>query len=450
MAAAGRPADRVTMSWLLGADASFAAVAPRGGLAPFTATAFALERIRPRHGGVSWQGVLAAAALGANVCALAYLARRMYSAWMENEGGEDDKEKEKQQQQQQAEEDQSEVTRAALAYLQRLWDIAMQVRAPLGRLAGAGTHASTRGLSACCMHSHMGSLVLHASIPVLMHATLSSITHAPPPPPKQQTGPTGAPADLGLPDADGIYTYEGLEGARLYFRLAPRTRSDGKVEPPQWQWSTSKRLWLPTSAVGFGCDAGCCAPWRVDLRCRCAACTTNRIIPPPAPHPGTPPQPTSQHQADSIWMDSGDSGKNPGLGGRLLIRRLELESQLVCGARCRVACAATEPLRALPPLELPILCAPRLVSAQQMHGGGAAAAKQAVMASSGGQSHGLGVEVPDSFLCPLSQRVMTDPVVTPGGFCGGGPGVLPVASAAVPVQQRTHTVTSRGGRAPAN
>jgi hypothetical protein len=27
-------------------------------------------------------------------------------------------------------------------------------------------------------------------------------------------------------------------------------------------------------------------------------------------------------------------------------------------------------------------------------------------------------DIPDSFLCPLSQRVMTDPVVTPGERCG--------------------------------
>jgi hypothetical protein len=115
-------------------------------------------------------------------------------------------------------------------------------------------------------------------------------------------------------------------------------------------------------------------------------------------------------------MDSGDSCDNPGLGGRLLIRRLELESQLVTGARQRRVSSA-EPLRSLPPLELPTLCAAKpafvgsgAATAAQLNGSAAAATKLALQ--NGGA--GLPADVPDSYLCPLTQRVMTDPVVTPG------------------------------------
>lgn len=267
-----------------------------------------LERLRMRHR-PSWQAVLAAAALGANVCALAYLARRAYNIWAEQ-----------QEQQQRKEEEHQELMRAALAYLQRLWDVATQA------------------------------------------------------------GAAGSPADLGRPDADGVYTYEGRGGAKLYFRVAPRPpgSSSGPEKPDtaplQWQWSTSKRLWLPTSA------------------------------------------------ADSIWCDSGDRSNNPGLGGRLLIRRLELESQLVCGARCRVACVTGEPLKALPPLELPAMCSKKAKAKAAAAGSGAAAVAAAINGLVSPRSPalngngGLVAEVPDSFICPLSQRVMTDPVVTPGGI----------------------------------
>jgi hypothetical protein len=102
-------------------------------------------------------------------------------------------------------------------------------------------------------HARMARMHASAAIPTL-HLPSSTLLPAPPPPNPQQAGPTGAPADLGLPDSEGVYTYEGRGGAQLFFRLAPPTRADGKAEPgpAQWQWSTSKRLWLPTSAVSWG------------------------------------------------------------------------------------------------------------------------------------------------------------------------------------------------------
>lgn len=86
-----------------------------------------LERLLPRTGSLSWQSLLVAAAVGANVWALAYLARRYYASWLEQ-----------QQQEGKGEEDQQqEVARAALAYLQRLWDVAMQVGVRQSRTCGS-------------------------------------------------------------------------------------------------------------------------------------------------------------------------------------------------------------------------------------------------------------------------------------------------------------------------
>lgn len=260
-----------------------------------------LERLpwRTQSGGgcgVRWQPVVAAAVLGANMCALAYLVRWAWNTWIERHD------------RQRVEDEQQEVTRAALAYLQRLWDVALK------------------------------------------------------------TSTAGPPPDLGQPDAEGVYTYEGQAGARLYFRLVPQQANGGGGggggrggEPPQmWQWSTSRRLWLPTSA------------------------------------------------ADSIWCDSGDNSSSPGLGGRLLIRRLELESQLLYGARCSAARAAAEPLDALPPLELPAFCQ----GSKLLNGG---SADSTTLNNGAAALAALLADIPDSFLCPLSQRIMTDPVVTPGG-----------------------------------
>jgi hypothetical protein len=138
-------------------------------------------------------------------------------------------------------------------------------------------------------------------------------------------------------------------------------------------------------------------------------------------HPPTPPLCAPSRpalQADSIWCDTGDSIDNPSPCGRLLIRRLELESHIARGARCRTVCAgSSEPLRAaLPPLELPTLCAAKHGAATP-RSAAAAAAAAAAAGLAAPTLHGAAlaaVEVPDSFLCPLSQRVMTDPVVTPG------------------------------------
>ncbi len=246
-----------------------------------------------------------------------------------------------------------------------------------------------------------------------------------------------------------MFTFDGWDGGRLYFRRARRqsTTTDkpagtGAAAEPgarttTWEWSTGRRLWLPTSA------------------------------------------------ADSIWCDSGDGGGGTGAGGpslcgRLLVRRLELESQLVWGARCWAArAAAAAQARALPPLELPERPLPprgaASATAAARRGGGGSGFGQGFRSGSpnrsasmscpqlpnsasspsmnnrnnnnssnslasdgaggfvpgwgsagggggGGASaplaslHGAEMmdDVPDSFLCPLSQRVMTDPVVTPG------------------------------------
>jgi hypothetical protein len=97
---------------------------------------------------------------------------------------------------------------------------------------------------------------------------------APPAPHPQEATPAGAPADLGAPDADGVYTYAAPGGAKLYFRLAPRARDarGDPLGPPQWQWSTSRRLWLPTSAVRLAVwgrgrlgDASGCSPAYLQL-----------------------------------------------------------------------------------------------------------------------------------------------------------------------------------------
>lgn len=152
--------------------------------------------------------------------------------------------------------------------------------------------------------------------------------------------------------------------------------------------------------------------------------------------------PPTRPQADSIWCHSGDRSANPGLGGRLLIRRLELESRLSGGSLCRDARAAAEPLLELPPLEIPALggrangingaaaagaalSGPATANGTPRNGtprAGVAAVSGGGGAASGGSGACCGAaavaallaDVPDSFLCPLSQRVMTDPVVTPG------------------------------------
>lgn len=123
-------------------------------------------------------------------------------------------------------------------------------------------------------------------------------------------------------------------------------------------------------------------------------------------------------QADSIWCDSGS--ENPGPGGRLLIRRLELEAQLAAKGH-----VPYEPPRALPPLELPIMSAARPSPSPAKgqgaggYGNGASPSPSPrvgqVLVHIGGGGGAAGV--PEGFLCPLSQRVMTDPVVTPGE-CG--------------------------------
>ncbi|KAI8464102.1 MAG: hypothetical protein J3K34DRAFT_526479 [Monoraphidium minutum] len=216
------------------------------------------------------------------------------------------------------EEQHEEAARVALAYLQRLWDVSVQAAA------------------------------------------------------------AGAPPDLGAPDADGVYTYEGRGGSRLYLRRAPRPLWEraggggggggtaaaggaGAAAPPAWQWSTGKRVWLPAAA------------------------------------------------ADSIWCDSGELRGSPCLGGRLLIRRLELEVRLARGGGAAAGGAASpEPRCALPPLELPRGCLKP--HAHDFGCGGVSGC-----GGGGGGAGGLGADTPDSFVCPLSQRVMTDPVVTPGG-----------------------------------
>jgi hypothetical protein len=86
----------------------------------------------------------------------------------------------------------------------------------------------------------------------------AAVQAAPPTrPTKPQASAAGAPPDLGPPDEEGVFTYHGRGGAKLYFRVAPRPFKDAAPHagPPLWQWSTSRRLWLPTSAVG-GASAG--------------------------------------------------------------------------------------------------------------------------------------------------------------------------------------------------
>jgi hypothetical protein len=199
---------------------------------------------------------------------------------------------------------------------------------------------------------------------------------------------------------------------------------------------------------GAGPDGGgaSCRAWEtrpVD-HSLCMPCA--RPAQPNKPRKAPTPMPPAYHhlQADSIWCDSGDSASSPSLVGRLLIRRLELESQLVWGARCRAARAAAEPTAALPPLELPELPPFGLWRASVRGkgpadagtgsdtcgggggGGGGGGTADGTAAGGGGGSGGDGLEsslndsvellseVPDAFICPLSQQVMTDPVTTPG------------------------------------
>lgn len=187
-----------------------------------------------------------------------------------------------------------------------------------------------------------------------------------------------------------------------------------------------------------------------------------------------PPSVLATPQADSIWCDSGDTGASPCLGGRLLIRRMELESQLAAGAaaaRCSAARSAAEPLRALPPLDLPHLCqrprggagagddggAPGGANGKGAAGGGAgahaggggagAAGGNGANGGANGGANSGGANVPDSFICPLSQHVMTDPVVTPGDARRrGGRAVLKVGSAAG-IPQRPAALVARGAAA---
>ncbi|GBF91442.1 hypothetical protein Rsub_04182 [Raphidocelis subcapitata] len=259
----------------------------------------------------SWRALAAAGLVGANVLALAWLARRAWLDAAARRAAADAAEAAEARAD--GEQEQIEVTRAALNYMQRLWDLAMQVD-------------------------------------------------------------PGPPKDIGEPDAEGVYTAtDPRTGARLHFRCRPRPGPDGARAPPAWEWSTSGRLWLPTSA------------------------------------------------ADSIWCDSGDCS-SPGLSGRLLIRRLELEAQLAAGRAAVRRAASAEPFGALPPLELPDLPpfkpAPRNGRSARRGPGAAAVAVAAAAAEGLGPLDGglLGADIPECFLCPLTYNVMTDPVTTPGGI----------------------------------
>ena len=146
-----------------GAAAAAAAAAPHLPLLPR-----ALERLRPRHG-LSWQALLAAAAVGANIAALVYVARRAWASWGEE------------QERARAEEEQQDVTCAALAYLQRLWDVAMQVRA-----AAPCAHApcvAARCSCTCSRGPHAPVLPTHARrtahVGMRMHSVCAACARAP-------------------------------------------------------------------------------------------------------------------------------------------------------------------------------------------------------------------------------------------------------------------------------
>jgi hypothetical protein len=95
-------------------------------LASLPAVSRALARLRARHAapGAAWRALVAAALLGANAAALYYVARRAYLAYQEQQ-----QQQQQQEQHKAGDEQQAEITRVALAYLQRLWDVALQVRA---------------------------------------------------------------------------------------------------------------------------------------------------------------------------------------------------------------------------------------------------------------------------------------------------------------------------------
>ncbi|KAI8469318.1 MAG: ABC-2 type transporter-domain-containing protein [Monoraphidium minutum] len=371
----------VTFAWLFGlADP---AAGPRGGggggggvlgaLLPR-----ALGRARPPGGAgrvARWHVLLAAAALSANAVALAYLARRAWLGWGEGEA--------------------ATAAAAAAAAARRQEQIEAERRA-----AGEAEAEAAGGDEECDSNSadeeeeeaaREGAGAALAYLQRLWEAAAGR-----------------APADLGEPDERGVYTYVGRGGAEIYFRRAPLGGGGGGGG---WQWSTGRRLWLPTAAADSvwsqGSDSG------------------------------------SEHGSnDGSEHSGGGGGGDPGLVGRLLIRRLELESLLATAgaAAAAAAAAARRELRSsagggggggvdvsieVPPLELAALFA-----GGRPAGGGASSGPPTPGDGGGGGGTGLtprglaGVcgaaaalmaEVPDSFLCPLCQRVMTDPVVTPSG-----------------------------------
>jgi hypothetical protein len=386
-------------------------------------------------GGAPWRAVAAGVLLAANAAALAYLARRVYAAWAEAKAEEVCAER--------AAREHQEATRASLNYLQRLWEVAVQVRA-LGcatrRGLGEGARPRVGRAGACRLPCALGPWL----IPTPPRPLRARRRRCAPPrrPARPWTsarptpmgslrlrGPTGrgsssAPSRGPAATARTRPARRCTSGARRSGCGCRRRRCAGGGGPGQ--------LWRPTAIV-FGSAAA-----RVALLLPPAAAAV--LLTPLVISRTLPPVPPPQ--ADSIWCDSGDDSTSPTLIGRLLIRRLELESQLVWGARCRAARAAAEPPAALPPLELPELLpfggAPARRRAGKPRGSGPAADGRA--AGGGGEAGGGGDgggdvdgdgafdalndsvealrDVPDSFICPLSQRVMSDPVTTPGEWGG--------------------------------
>lgn len=149
------------------------------------------------------------------------------------------------------------------------------------------------------------------------------------------------PEDLGEPDEHGIFTHTSATGV-LFFRQTRSSFSQpgGGGGGITWEWSTDRRFWLPTSSA----DSLCFGP---------DAC--------------------------------------PSAADRVLIRRLEVEAQLL--GRQEHAPLAAE---ALPPLDL----------------------------SQATRNLSQVDQVPSAFLCPLSLRIMTQPCVTPSGATYDRPALL--------------------------
>jgi len=146
----GGEAGYVTMSFLVGSSVSGAAARPRHAHFHHTSArpspaATAVSAFAPDHpvppsilsallppqrwlDRCSWKGVAGAAVMGANACALAYLCSRAWGGWADQQ----ERQRLEQQQEERQKAEQQEIARAALLYLQRLWDVAMKVRCEEG------------------------------------------------------------------------------------------------------------------------------------------------------------------------------------------------------------------------------------------------------------------------------------------------------------------------------